>query len=88
MVGLGALVMAGIATQRRRPSTGIGTMIGQIVEVRQRIDPEGMVFVEGALWRAWSDEGPFDPGEMVEIRSVAALRAYVIALERDGRTAQ
>ncbi|CAA9393309.1 MAG: hypothetical protein AVDCRST_MAG93-9839, partial [uncultured Chloroflexia bacterium] len=50
-----ALVTLVLRVRKRAPTTGAESMIGQIAEVRRPIDPEGMVYVQGALWSAWSD---------------------------------
>ena len=71
------LVTLAVQVRSRKPVTGRDALIGQIAEVRQPIAPEGMVFVQGALWSAWTDEGPFAAGEFVEIAGVEGLRLYV-----------
>lgn len=67
---------------RKRPATtGAEGLIGQIAEVRQILDPDGMVFVTGALWAAWTDGPPIEPGELVEVVAVENLRLYVRRVE-------
>ncbi len=68
----------------RRPVTGQETLIGQIAEVRRPLTPEGMVFVNGALWIAWTDQGPFEVGDLVEVAGIDGLRLYVRGLEQGG----
>ncbi|MBM3500044.1 MAG: nodulation protein NfeD [Armatimonadetes bacterium] len=70
---LGAIVKG----QRRRVVTGAQGMIGRLAEVRQPLQPEGTVFVDGALWTAESVETPVDVGEQVEILEVVGLRLRV-----------
>jgi membrane-bound ClpP family serine protease len=36
-----------------------------------------MVFVAGAIWSAWTDGAPLEPGELVEVVAVENLRLYV-----------
>lgn len=83
MLATGALLLVTLAVRVRgqRPVTGQDALIGQLAEVRRLIAPEGMVFVNGALWSAWSDQGPLEPGEFVEIAGVEGLRLYVRKLE-------
>jgi membrane-bound serine protease (ClpP class) len=38
--------------------------------VRQTLDPEGFVFVNGELWRARSSNGPIHAGESVRVERV------------------
>lgn len=63
---------------RKTPvATGQEGLIGRLAEVRRRLDPEGMVFVEGALWRAVSEDGDVEPGEWVRVTGVYELRLIV-----------
>lgn len=67
---------------RTRPvTTGQEAMIGKLAEVRRRLDPDGMVFVEGALWQAIIEEGAAEPGEWVRVVSIHDLRLVVRRLE-------
>ncbi|MCU0492008.1 MAG: nodulation protein NfeD [Chloroflexaceae bacterium] len=72
-----------VRTRNRPVVTGQEGLIGRVAEVRQRIDPEGMVFVEGALWRALSDDGPIETGEYVRITAAYNLRLAVQRIETD-----
>ncbi len=85
MLGTAALALVTIAMRVRAngPVTGQEALIGQIAEVRRVIAPEGMVFVNGALWSAWSDQGPFGIGEFVRIAGVEGLRLYVQRFEAE-----
>jgi len=56
-----------VAAQRHRPVTGFEGIVGQTAVVRQPLEPEGMVLVEGELWRAESESGPVAVGEKVEV---------------------
>lgn len=81
VAGLGASA-AGIAVlamrARRLPAaTGAESLVGRVAEVRQRLDPEGMVFVEGALWRAVSEDAPVEVGDWVRITAMHNLRLIV-----------
>lgn len=58
-------------------TTGQEGLVGRLAEVRKRLDPEGMVFVEGALWRAISEDGEVEPGEWVRVTGVYDLRLTV-----------
>jgi len=67
---------------RNRPAaTGQETMIGKLAEVRQRLDPDGMVFIEGALWRAVLEDGAAEPGDWVRVVSIHELRLIVRRLD-------
>jgi membrane-bound serine protease (ClpP class) len=68
---------------RRQPArTGWEEMLGAVGEVRQRLDPVGQIFVEGALWRArpaedGADGGVIERGVRVRVESVEGLTLRV-----------
>lgn len=57
----------------RRPATGREALIGARAVVRQALEPEGLVFVEGELWRARSLSGPIPVGQLVRIVGMEGL---------------
>ncbi len=73
----------------RRPATGREGLIGALGVVRRALDPEGMVFVEGELWRARSDAGRIPEGQLVRVVRVDGLRLLVtpVAPEEAGAVA-
>lgn len=79
--GIGAFAALGIYMAvriRRTPvATGQEGLLGRLAEVRKRLDPEGFVFVEGALWQAVSENGVVERGELVRVTGVYALRLTV-----------
>jgi membrane-bound serine protease (ClpP class) len=59
-----------LAARRLPVATGVQTMVGQIAEVRG----PGLVFVDGALWRAQAaDDSELVPGEQVKVEAVDGL---------------
>jgi membrane-bound serine protease (ClpP class) len=68
-----------LAAHRDEPvRTGSEELIGSVAEVREPLDPEGQVFVAGALWRARvSDGGPVGLGNRVRIKAVDGLTLEV-----------
>ena len=54
-------------------------LIGAPAEVRTSLDPEGQVWIEGALWRARlaSDGGPLRPGDRVTVEAIEGLTLVV-----------
>jgi membrane-bound serine protease (ClpP class) len=78
---LGGLAAVGIylalRTRRQPIATGQEGLIGRLAQVRKRLEPEGMVFVEGALWRAVSEDGDVETGEYVRVTGVYELRLSV-----------
>jgi membrane-bound serine protease (ClpP class) len=82
IVGIGSAIGAfwalalgkGLAARRQPVKTGVQAMIGQKAEVRG----PGLVFVDGALWRAHSaDDSELVPGEKVEVEAVDGLQLTV-----------
>jgi membrane-bound serine protease (ClpP class) len=59
-----------LQARRARPQTGADELAEQVGVVRQTLDPEGYVFVNGELWRARSVDGPINAGESVRVAQV------------------
>jgi membrane-bound serine protease (ClpP class) len=81
---LGALVILAarkvLAAYRNEPvRTGYEEMRGKIAEVRSTLDPEGQVFVHGAVWHARLGDaaGRATPGDRVRVKSVDGLTLVV-----------
>jgi membrane-bound serine protease (ClpP class) len=71
MAAMVGLAMAKIVQVRRAPVvTGQSELIGQVGVVRQALDPEGLVFVHGELWRARTDGESVSPGETVRVEGL------------------
>ncbi len=79
--GTGIVVLA-VRARQQRPTTGQDALVGQLAEVRRPLAPEGYVFVNGALWSAWTDQGPLQSGELVEVVAVDGLRLFVRPISR------
>jgi membrane-bound serine protease (ClpP class) len=83
MVSLVIVVFAVIALalilrlRNRSVTTGQEGLVGRLAEVRSRLAPDGMVFVDGALWRAYSEDGEIEVGELVQVVSAHDLRLIV-----------
>jgi membrane-bound serine protease (ClpP class) len=71
MAALVGLAVAKIVQVRWAPVvTGQSELIGQVGVVRQALDPEGLVFVHGELWRARTSGEPVPPGEEVRVEAL------------------
>lgn len=59
--------------------TGSEELVGAVAEVRSTIDPEGQVWIEGALWRARLAEGgsPVRLGGRVRVEAIEGLTLIV-----------
>ncbi|HEY8082435.1 MAG TPA: NfeD family protein [Solirubrobacterales bacterium] len=71
-----------LAAHRDEPvRAGSEELVGADAEVRSSLDPEGQVWIEGALWRARlvGEGGPLRPGDRVTIEAVDGLTLTVRA---------
>jgi len=69
-----------IAAHRDEPiRTGHEELVGARAEARTSLDPEGQVWIEGALWQARlsGDGGALRPGDRVKVEAVEGLTLKV-----------
>jgi len=67
----------GIRAQRRKPTTGVEGIVGEIGESVSLLSPSGQVRVHGELWSAKSAGDPIPPGQQVVVERVDGLRLTV-----------
>jgi membrane-bound serine protease (ClpP class) len=71
------IVSKGIGAQFKPAQTGLGVMVGKIVDAQSRIDSTGgRVFIEGEIWNAVSAV-PVEAGQPVEVTGVSGLTLQV-----------
>jgi membrane-bound serine protease (ClpP class) len=76
-------ILRKVIDARRRPyEAGQESMIGTVGTVREPLNPSGMVFVNGALWKATSTGAPLDAGTRVRVVAVDGLHLSVEALQQ------
>jgi membrane-bound serine protease (ClpP class) len=68
---------------RSKPRTGVEGLIGRKGLVKESIDPEGVVFVHGEIWRAVSEE-KMEPGDKIQVEGVDGLVLRVKRLSGNG----
>jgi membrane-bound serine protease (ClpP class) len=66
-----------LRAQRRRITTGMKGLIGEIGSATTDLSPKGRVFVRGEYWNALSCEGVIKKGEEIEVRDVERLKLKV-----------
>lgn len=69
-----------LEAHREQPvRAGHEELIGAAAEVRTSLDPEGQVWIEGALWRARlvGDGAPLRPGDRVTVEAIEGLTLVV-----------
>lgn len=77
MVGI---VVAKLVQVRHAPvASGQEELIGQVGVVRQTLDPVGLVFVHGELWRAKAAGGPIQPGQSVRVEGLDDALTLTVA---------
>jgi membrane-bound ClpP family serine protease len=74
---LAVAIIWGIRAHRFQIGAGREELIGKTAEVREALEPKGVVFVEGERWSAISETGRVEPGEEVIITKVDGLKLYV-----------
>jgi membrane-bound serine protease (ClpP class) len=67
----------GIKAQRRKPATGIETMLGETALTLDTLNPSGSVRIHGEIWNAVSVSGMVNIGEPVRVKEVKNLTLYV-----------
>jgi membrane-bound serine protease (ClpP class) len=71
------VVGAVVRSQRRRSIAGREGLIGQVARAETVLDPTGMVFVQGELWKATSDSGKIEVGEEAVVTRMQGLKLRV-----------
>ncbi len=66
-----------LAAQRRKPASGVETIIGQIGTVTEWSGDEGHVLIDGESWKAVSEKGPLTVGQKVRALRVEGLTLWV-----------
>jgi membrane-bound serine protease (ClpP class) len=65
------LVVVKIVQARRRPAqTGQEELVGELGIVRSALQPSGLVFVHGEIWRAHTDGDPIPAGATIRVEGI------------------
>lgn len=70
-------VIAVARSQGRKPSAGRETLIGREATTRTALQPEGTVYLDGELWKAFTDGPHLDAGIRVVVTNIEGLRLTV-----------
>ena len=79
------MVSAGVRAQRRPATTGQAGMLGAVGEARSELDPVGLVFVFGELWRAVTSLFLHADAAHVISNSLAGVLVFSAVLSTIGR---
>jgi membrane-bound serine protease (ClpP class) len=72
-------------SQKAKPTLGMDGLIGEIGEVRAKLNPSGKVFVHGEYWNAQTQtDGQVDVGEKVQIVGYDGMNLKVKRLQGQG----
>jgi membrane-bound serine protease (ClpP class) len=84
LVAMFAIIGAfAVSVFRRKPATGREGLIGAVGTVRQRLHPDGIIFVSGELWQATAtgetpeSASPIDARVPVTVTGMDGLRLFV-----------
>jgi membrane-bound serine protease (ClpP class) len=66
-----------VRAQRRRPATGIESLVGKAAVVRTALNPDGTVYVDGELWKATVDGEAIPAGQSVVITGFQGFQLRV-----------
>ena len=72
-----SVVSAVLRTRRAPPYMGAQALVGRVAVARTALEPDGLVFFEGARWRAKAEDAPVAEGERVRVTSVQGLKLTV-----------
>jgi membrane-bound serine protease (ClpP class) len=78
------VVAFGVRALGRRPSLGSEGLMDAMGVARERLAPEGLVLVQGELWRAVAQGAPVEPGETVRVVGVNGLTLNVVKPQDGG----
>jgi len=70
-------ITLGIKAQRKKPTTGIEGLIGEIGKTVTKLSPSGEITVHGEFWKAECLEGEIEEGADVEVVVVQNLKLKV-----------
>lgn len=71
------LLGLGLKVQRKKPTTGIEGLIGEIGEAVSLVNPEGTVRVHGEIWQAEAIKGKIAKGERIRVVEIQNLKLRV-----------
>ncbi len=74
-------IIWGIRAHRHQVLAGREELIGKTAEVKEALEPKGIVFIQGERWTAISEEDRVEPGEEVIITKVDGLKLWVTKKE-------
>lgn len=81
-LGLFFILRKAIRARSQVTAGGAGGLVGALGETRGALNPDGQVFVAGALWRAVSAAGPIGSGQTIRVTAQDASGLEVVPAGR------
>jgi membrane-bound serine protease (ClpP class) len=78
------VITAGVRALAHRPQLGVSGLMGQTAVARGALSPEGLVNVNGEIWRAVARDGTIEDGSRVRVVAVQGLTLTVVRAEPGG----
>ncbi len=78
------IVGMGLSAMKRKPTTGIQGMLGEIGQTLEELSPNGSIAIRGEIWNARSRDGTVVPAKAT-VR-VAALEQLTLVVEQENKT--
>jgi membrane-bound serine protease (ClpP class) len=75
------LLGLGLKSQRKKPTTGMEGLIGEIGEAIVSMNPEGTVRIHGEIWQAESVSGKINKGGQIRVIEIQNLKLKVESLK-------
>ncbi len=78
IAGIFGFILRKVIAARRMPyEVGEESMVGRLGVVREPLTPAGLVFIDGALWKATAESGSIPEGASVRVVGIDGLRLQV-----------
>jgi len=81
------VIAAGVRALSKRPQLGASGLVGQAAVARGALAPEGIVTLNGEIWRAVARDGSVEDGAPVRVVDVQGLTLTVVRAETRGGSA-
>jgi len=77
IIFFGLLIGFGLKAQRRKPTTGLEGLVGEVGEAMTLLGPAGLVRLHGEIWNAQASSGRIESGTPVQVVAVKNLTVIV-----------
>lgn len=71
------LIALAVKGQKIKPATGMEGIVGEIGETIAPLEPTGMIYIHGEMWRAESVSGNIEKGQKVRVTGIRDLTLFV-----------